>query len=126
MNLFSIVAALAGLSVQPQAATAIPAPASAPAMQRARAHANLASLISHYDYPPNALGAQLQWRVEFNLTVGPDGRVTDCTVTSSSGIPAIDRTTCRLMRARARFTPARDADGAPTTDVHSTFIAYRR
>ena len=41
-------------------------------------------------------------------TIGTDGRVTACSVTSSSGSSALDDATCRIMRSRARFTPARD------------------
>ena len=41
--------------------------------------------------------------------------MTDCSVTSSSGSSALDQATCRILRSRARFTPARDSSGNPTT-----------
>ncbi len=54
----------------------------------------------------------------------PDGRVTDCTSSASSGSSALDATTCRLMKSRARFTPARDANGNPTTDSVANAIRW--
>jgi hypothetical protein len=59
--------------------------------------------------------------VGFKLTVGSEGRVSECLVTSSSGNAAIDSTTCRLMRSRTRFAPARDARGGPRSgEVQAT------
>ncbi len=45
------------------------------------------------------------------LTVGADGRVSDCSVTASSGNDDLDSTTCRIARSRIRFTPAKDDNG---------------
>jgi protein TonB len=41
--------------------------------------------------------------------------VSECSVTRSSGSTALASATCRLMKSRARFTPARGSDGKPTT-----------
>ena len=92
--------------------------------QPARARANLASYISHSDYPRTALANREQGTVHFVLTVGPNGRVGDCRVTQSSGSAALDSATCRIMRARARFTPARDAAGHPTADTIESSIGW--
>lgn len=91
----------------------------------ARAKANLASLISADDYPADARQAGVQGTTGFKLVVGPDGRVTDCTILQSSGSASLDAASCRLMRSRARFEPARDKDGRPTSDVVTTRIAWR-
>jgi protein TonB len=103
--------------------TARPAPPAPPApppppkiSQAARAKANLASYISDDDYPQAAIRAEEQGTTGFTLTVGPDGRVSDCTVTSSSGSSSLDSTTCSIMRRRARFTPAKNSDGSAATD----------
>jgi protein TonB len=56
--------------------------------------------------------------------VTPDGRVGDCAVTGSSGSNALDAATCRLMKSRARFAPARDSDGKPTTDTVANAIKW--
>ncbi len=73
----------------------------------------LQSLISPDDYPMSALANRQQGRVEFRLDVGPNGRVHGCTITRSSGSSALDSSTCRIMRSRARYTPARDSNGMP-------------
>ncbi|MDQ3075405.1 MAG: energy transducer TonB [Pseudomonadota bacterium] len=69
------------------------------------------------DYPP---GAGRAWprggRVFVAVRVQVDGRATDCKVNRSSGNRAIDADTCRLVEARVRFTPARDAEGRPYVD----------
>lgn len=42
-----------------------------------------------------------------------DGRVTDCKVNRSSGVPVLDQWTCRLAETRLRFRPAKDDQGRP-------------
>lgn len=86
------------------------------ALTPARAKANLASLFFDEDYPAAALAAREQGDVGFALDVGPNGRVTACTVTRSSGSTSLDDATCRVIRSRARFTPALDASGATVPD----------
>ncbi len=112
--------------VAPPAPPAPPPPPPAPKkVEPARAKANLASLFSDEDYPASAQRAGEQGTTGFRLTVGPDGRVTGCTVTSSSGSSSLDSTTCRLLQRRARFSPARDSSGNPTTDSHNGRITWR-
>jgi protein TonB len=55
--------------------------------------------------------------------VTPDGRVADCTITSSSGSPDLDEATCANVTRRARFNPAM-ADGKPTTGSYSGRIRW--
>ena len=45
-------------------------------------------------------------------------------MTSSSGSAALDQATCRIMRSRARFTPAHDDHGQPTSDNVSSRIRW--
>jgi protein TonB len=56
--------------------------------------------------------------------VGPDGRVTDCTVTGSSGSPDLDATACAKIRSRARFNPATDGEGQPTSGTYSNAVRW--
>lgn len=65
--------------------------------------------IAPRDYPRSARGAQ--GIVTARVAVGVDGRVTGCSVARSSGNAILDSTTCRLIRERFRFTPARNAQG---------------
>jgi protein TonB len=102
-----------------------PPPPPPPAkVEPAKARANLASYVSDADYPPSAIRAEEQGTTGFRLEVGADGRVSACTVTSSSGSSALDAATCRIMKSRARFTPARDNTGAATRDSVSSRIRW--
>jgi periplasmic protein TonB len=84
------------------------APAEAPTPTRP-----LDAYIFPPDYPQRALQARAEGRVGVSLEIGADGRVTGCTVEKSSGYAVLDTSTCRLLRSRARFNPARDSAGAP-------------
>ena len=101
-----------------------PAPPVARKVEPARARANLASYVSDEDYPSSAVRNEEQGTTRFRLAVGPDGRVTDCSVTSSSGSSALDATTCRLMKQRAKFSPARNSDGEKTSDTVASAIRW--
>ena len=95
---------------------ALIAPPSALAV-RAQARANLASYIQDGDYPPQAMQRGEQGQVGFELDVSPAGRVVHCRVIQSSGSALIDAATCRIMVARARYIPARNADGSAASDT---------
>ena len=51
--------------------------------------------------------------VETRYAVEPNGRVTDCRVTRSSGDRRLDAITCRLVEQRFLYDPARDPAGRP-------------
>jgi protein TonB len=69
------------------------------------------------DYPRSAWRAGIAGTVHLRFTVGVDGRVTDCTVTISSGNDDLDETTCRLIQKRFRYRPSLDARGRPYADT---------
>lgn len=119
-----IIAAPPPPVIIPPVAPAPPPPPPPVRVQPAKAKANLASYISDADYPDAALRAEEQGTTGFTLQIGPDGRVTNCTVTSSSGSATLDNATCRIMRSRARFTPAHDSSGNATSDSTSARIRW--
>jgi protein TonB len=57
--------------------------------------------------------------------LGADGKVTSCTVTSSSGSDDLDSETCRLLPRRARFKPAVGSGGQPMADTYSGRITWK-
>ena len=63
------------------------------------------------DYPSDALRQGLQGTVGALAFVGTDGRVSGCKVIETSGSPSLDSQTCAVLERRARFQPARDANG---------------
>lgn len=102
-----------------------PAPPPPPkTVQAARAKADLASYVSDSDYPTTALRSEEQGTTRFRLTVDPNGRVSACEILSSSGSSSLDAATCRIMKSRARFTPAKNDAGQPTTDKVSSAIRW--
>ena len=77
------------------------------------------------DYPSVALQQEIEGTSGFSLTVGPDGLVSDCIITQSSGSPELDTATCTNVKQRARFEPALDASGTPTTGKYANRIRWQ-
>ncbi len=73
--------------------------------------------IVNADFPSGASRVGAQGSVTTHLTIGTDGRVTNCRVARSSGNAELDATTCRLIRERFRYAPAEDAGGQQVTDL---------
>ena len=81
-------------------------------IRRAKPMVKLEALIDPVeDYPARAERNLEQGLVKLDLTVGPNGRVSNCRVTRSTGSDALDQTSCRLMRSRAHFVPFVDKRG---------------
>lgn len=77
------------------------------------------------DYPSRALQQEREGTTGFRVTVGPNGRVTDCSITSSSGHADLDQATCTNVTRRARFDPALDGSGNPTTGTYSNRVRWQ-
>jgi len=77
------------------------------------------------NYPSRALREEIEGTVGLRVTVTPDGRASSCTVTRSSGSKILDDAACKGMLRYARFEPALDDKGNPTTGTYSTRITYR-
>jgi protein TonB len=73
----------------------------------------MAGELRNSDYPRAALRDRLQGRVSVRFTVLTSGRIANCRITSSSGSPLLDATTCRLLTKRLRFRPATNSAGVP-------------
>ena len=84
------------------------------------AKGDLRTLFSADDYPASAQAAGAEGTAQAELTVGADGRVQSCNLIRSTGNSALDQATCNILRRRAKFTPARDSNGNPTTDTVTT------
>ena len=119
------------------APTAVPAPrielangpdagtgASAPGGARARV-SPLASYLSADDYPAVALRNNEQGTVSVLLDVNAAGRVVSCCVIESSGSATLDSTTCRIMRSRPRYTPARNPRGVAVADRDRATVRWQ-
>jgi protein TonB len=108
----------------PPVVMAPPAPPPPPPPRKVQsaqsAKGDLRTLFSADDYPAAAQSAGAEGTAQAELTIGPDGRVVGCNLVRSTGNGALDSQTCNILRRRAKFTPARDSNGNPTTDTVQT------
>ena len=77
------------------------------------------------NYPAKAAREERSGRVGVRVQIGPDGKVTACSVTSSSGSPDLDQAACDGMTRYARYNPALDDAGNPVSGTASTAIQYK-
>lgn len=111
----------------PPIVLAPPAPVPPPPPQKAKEaqpRGNPGNWVTTNDYPSRALREERTGTTSFRLTIGTDGRVQDCTITSSSGHSDLDQATCDNLRRRARFRPAEGGDGSPMTGSYSSRVRW--
>lgn len=77
------------------------------------------------DYPAAAMRDKQEGDITFQLGISAAGAVENCTILHSSNVAALDETTCRLMRARARFSPALDANDRPTASIYISRVRWQ-
>lgn len=90
----------------------------------AQPRGNPGSWATDADYPSSAMREGRQGTTGFRLTIDANGRVSSCTVTSSSGHTDLDDLTCKLITRRARFKPA-ELDGAKVEGTYSNRIRWQ-
>ena len=77
------------------------------------------------NYPASAHRDEIQGSVIVRVTVTVEGRAVDCSITETSGFDILDKAACQSMERYARFEPALDYNGYPTTGSYSQRITYR-
>ena len=77
------------------------------------------------DYPTKAMREDRSGSTGFTVTVDTEGKVASCQVTRSSGHADLDDATCKLVTRRARFKPATDGEGNPTTGSYSNSVRWQ-
>ena len=115
--------------VVPIALPPAPAPAPAPApvprvSQRAAAKGDPNRYFSSDNYPAAALRAEAEGRVAARLTIGTNGKVSSCSVTSSSGNSDLDNATCRGAQ-RISYSAARDDNGTPIESTVNIAVRWQ-
>jgi protein TonB len=106
---------------RPVAPPAPPAPVQPNPTPRGRPQ----SWVNTDDYPSRAMREEEQGTTRFSVTVGTNGRVEGCQITGSSGHDDLDQAVCRLITSRARFNPAKDANGNPMTGTWSSSFQWK-
>lgn len=109
--------------------TPTPTPTATRTQSRARAaspdgQSRWAARISN-NYPSRAVRQEIEGNVGVSVVIGADGRVTSCSVSNSSGSDILDEAACDGMQRYARYTPALDDAGNPTTGRNSMTIVYQ-
>ncbi len=86
---------------------------------------NPGSWVTQDDYPSRMIRRGIEGTTDFRLTIDARGRVTDCTVTSSSGAAELDKAACTSLSRRAKFEAARDGNGDAIPGTYSSRIVWR-
>lgn len=91
--------------------------------------------VSAADYPVEFLADRMNAHLYVDVSVGPDGQVTDCVVTDAraarSGQPfvaapeAFARNACNAIREHGRFRHAIDSDGTARAGVVPLIMVFR-
>lgn len=115
------------LVVPPPAPVAPPPPPPPPSQARGATPRGLNgwSRRIQENYPSRALREEIEGTVGVAVTVNAEGRVSGCRVTRSSGSSILDEAACEGMQRYARFNPALNDAGNPTSGNYSTAITYR-
>jgi protein TonB len=114
--------------ITPTAPPAPPPPPAPPAPKLAspaQARGNAGSWVTSDDYPSRALREEKEGVTGISFTVGTDGKVSNCQVTSSSGTPELDEATCTNFVRRARYKPAQDDGGKPISQNLSQRVRWQ-
>lgn len=82
--------------------------------------------LSARDYRQIAAIGSPRGDAELLLLVNPVGRVERCRALRSSGSQAVDDALCQILMTRARFLPAREADGTALYQEVRYFPSWRR
>ncbi|WP_404482363.1 energy transducer TonB [Novosphingobium sp. BL-52-GroH] len=90
----------------------------------ARPRGDVARWVTTDDYPTADIRAGHTGTVRFRLGIDASGRVTDCTVTQSSGHAGLDAATCRNVTRRARFDSASDGAGEKVAGTYDGTIRW--
>jgi TonB family protein len=76
-------------------------------------------------YPLTALQVDAEGDARFEIQVSKDGMPAGCKIVASSGHPALDAETCKLMMQRGRWRPARTPDGEAKEFVFADTMQWR-
>jgi hypothetical protein len=76
------------------------------------------------DMPAYHQRAGISRSIYLRLTIRPDARLQTCDVENSDGDWNLAATTCALIMERAKFEPARGADGAAAYGVYRTRMTW--
>ena len=103
----------------------IPSPAPTPDPIAAAPRGDPGRWVTDNDYRNLWITRGYAGTASFSLDIDARGRVSNCTITRSTGFDPLDAATCRLIQRRARFEPARDSAGEAVAGSYSSSIRWR-
>jgi len=109
----------------PPAPPAPPPPPKPSLGAKAKLKSNLGDIFTEDFYPSSAKREGIQGRVAVSLTIGPNGRVSACRVSGTSGNGELDAVTCRLAQRSVRYDPAKDTDGNPIESTAALAVRWQ-
>ena len=80
--------------------------------------------LTDNDYRPSWARRDLTGTARFRLEIAASGKVTNCTITGSTGHSELDAATCSLVTKRARFEPARGSNGEPVSGTYASAVKW--
>jgi len=86
---------------------------------------NASGWITDSDYRTVWINREYSGVAAFELSINARGRVTNCSITSSTGHSVLDQATCRLLERRARFNPAKDAGGNAVAGTFASSVNWQ-
>ena len=81
--------------------------------------------ITDSDYRSIWIRQDMSGFAGFAVTIDAKGRVSDCTITRSTGHAALDNATCSLVQKRARFNAAKDSYGNPIPGTFRSSVNWK-
>lgn len=81
--------------------------------------------VTTNDYPTHDLRLEHSGTTRYRLSIDSGGRVTNCTVTGSSGWPGLDKAACDWVSSRGKFEPATDETGARTAGSFTGSVTWQ-
>ncbi|WP_343518763.1 energy transducer TonB [Sphingomonas sp.] len=82
-------------------------------------------LISHEDYPDQAMSEGKGGTTQVALLIDEKDTLRDCLVETHSGVASIDAQTCTIIMQRGKFASARDKAGKPVKSLVSLRFGWR-
>lgn len=80
--------------------------------------------ITTDDYRTSWITREMTGTARFRLEIAANGRVTNCTITGTTGHSSLDQATCQLLERRAKFQPARTGSGEPVAGSYESAVRW--
>ena len=81
--------------------------------------------VTDNDYRSNWIRQELSGSASFVVAIDASGKVTNCSITRSTGHSELDNATCALVTKRAKFDPAKDENGKSVPGTYANTVNWQ-